>query len=199
MLSLIEASPFDLQRSEVDMTASVGIALSPGGDDAHPEALLRDADAAMYRAKDLGRARLELFDESMRRRAAHRLELADELARGIEHGEIVVHYQPCISLIDGRVTAVEALARWRHPERGLLAPQEFIGLAEETGLIVGLGLRVLSDACAQGRRWMDTIGADAPRCTSTCPLGNSLPPTSPCWCAPCWRHRAWNPTGSASR
>jgi diguanylate cyclase (GGDEF)-like protein/PAS domain S-box-containing protein len=163
VLSLIEASPFELQGSEVDMTASVGIALSPGGEDAHPEALLRDADAAMYRAKDLGRARLELFDESMRRRAAQRLELADELAGGIEHGEIVVHYQPCVSLVDGRVIAVEALARWHHPERGLLAPQEFIALAEETGLIVGLGLRVLSDACAQGRRWMDTLGDDAPR------------------------------------
>jgi diguanylate cyclase (GGDEF)-like protein/PAS domain S-box-containing protein len=163
VLSLIEASPFDLQASEVDMTASVGIALSPGGEGAHPEALLRDADAAMYRAKDLGRARLELFDESMRRRAAHRLELADQLARGIEHGQIVVHYQPCVSLVDGRITAVEALARWHHPERGMLAPQEFIALAEDTGLIVGLGLRVLSDACTQGRRWMDILGADAPR------------------------------------
>jgi len=163
VLSLIEASPFTFGKSEIGVTASAGIALSPGGDDAHPEAILRDADAAMYRAKDLGRARLELFDESMRRRAARRLELADELAHAIDHGELRVHYQPSVSLRTGRVTAVEALARWEHPERGLLGPMEFIGLAEDTGLIVGLGLRVLSDACAQAKAWTDRLGEDAPR------------------------------------
>jgi diguanylate cyclase (GGDEF)-like protein/PAS domain S-box-containing protein len=163
VLSMIEAQPFALGKGEIDITASAGIALSSGGEDANPEAILRDADAAMYRAKDLGRARLELFDESMRQRAAHRLELADELAHAIEHGEIVIHYQPSICLRSGRVTAVEALARWQHPNRGLLAPKEFIELAEDTGLIVGLGLRVLSDACAQAREWADRLGDDAPR------------------------------------
>ena len=163
VLALIESKPFALQGSEVDVTASIGIALSPGGDGAHPEALLRDADAAMYRAKDLGRARLELFDESMRRRSAERLRLADELAESLDRGEIVLHYQPCVSLATGRVTAVEALARWDHPQRGLLGPVEFIELAEETGLIVGLGLRVLTEACNQARRWADGLGADAPR------------------------------------
>jgi diguanylate cyclase (GGDEF)-like protein/PAS domain S-box-containing protein len=163
VLSLIEAKPFDVRGTEIDVTASAGIAISPGGDDAHPEALLRDADAAMYRAKDLGRARLELFDESMRRRAAERLELAEELATAIDNSEIVIHYQPCVCLQSGRVTAVEALARWQHPQRGLLAPTEFIALAEDTGLIVGLGLRVLSDACTQARAWFDELGPEAPR------------------------------------
>jgi predicted signal transduction protein with EAL and GGDEF domain len=163
VLSLLEANPFNLHGSEIDVTASAGIAISPGGEDAHPEALLRDADAAMYRAKDLGRDRLELFDESMRRRAAERLRLAEELSGAIDHAEIVVHYQPCVCLQSGAVVAVEALARWQHPQRGLLAPTEFIGLAEDTGLIVGLGLRVLSDACAQAKRWHDELGPDAPR------------------------------------
>jgi diguanylate cyclase (GGDEF)-like protein len=163
ILSLIEATPFNLRGSEVDITASAGIAISPGGSDAHPEALLRDADAAMYRAKDAGRDRLELFDESMRRRAAERLILAEELSGAIDNAEIVIHYQPCVCLQSGKVVAVEALARWQHPERGLLAPTEFIGLAEDTGLIVGLGLRVLSDACAQAKQWLDDYGPDAPR------------------------------------
>ncbi len=129
----------------------------------HPEAILRDADAAMYRAKDLGRARLEIYDESMRRRSAHRVELSEELAAGIENGEIVVRFQPGVDLETGKVFCVEALARWDHPTRGLLAPSEFIGLAEETGLIVGLGLRVLSMACEHGRRWEERFGHAAPR------------------------------------
>jgi len=125
--------------------------------------LLRDADAAMYRAKDLGRARLEVFDESMRERAERRNDLANQLAAGIEHDDIVVYYQPCIDLTTGRVTGVEALARWSHPERGVLSPYEFIALAEETGLIVGLGLSVLSKACHQGYAWEKRLGVDAPR------------------------------------
>ncbi len=163
VLSLIESKPFAVQGSEIDLTASIGIAISAGGDDADPESLLRDADAAMYRAKDLGRARLELFDESMRRRSAERLQLADELATALDRGEIVLHYQPCVCLETGRITAVEALARWNHPQRGLLGPSDFIELAEETGLIVGLGLRVLTEACSQARRWADGLGPDAPR------------------------------------
>ncbi len=117
----------------------------------------------MYRAKDLGRARLEIYDETMRRRSAHRLELSEQLAEGIEIGDIVVRFQPGVDTRTGRVTCVEALARWQHPTRGLLAPSEFIGLAEETGLIVGLGLRVLSTACEHGRRWEEQYGPGAPR------------------------------------
>ncbi len=158
----IESRPFLVGDTELVITASIGIALSTGGQ-AHPEALLRDADAAMYRAKDMGRARLEIYDESMRRRTARRLELAEELAVGIEAGDIVVHFQPGVDLETGQVRCVEALARWNHPINGLIHPTEFIGLAEETGLIVGLGLRVLSNACEHGRRWEDKFGADAPR------------------------------------
>jgi diguanylate cyclase (GGDEF)-like protein/PAS domain S-box-containing protein len=158
----IESRPFLVGDTELVITASIGIALSSGGQ-AHPEALLRDADAAMYRAKDMGRARLEIYDETMRRRTARRLELAEELAAGIEAGDIVVHFQPGVDLDTGQVRCVEALARWNHPVNGLLWPKEFIGLAEETGLIVGLGLRVLSTACEHGRRWEDRFGADAPR------------------------------------
>jgi diguanylate cyclase (GGDEF)-like protein/PAS domain S-box-containing protein len=163
ILSVIESQPLVIDGVEVPITASVGIALSPGGHSAHPEALLRDADAAMYRAKDRGRARLELFDESMRRRAAQRIQLAEELTVALDHRQITVHYQPCIDLESGTVTSVEALARWQHPTRGLLPPGEFIALAEETGLIVGLGLEVLSVACAQGRRWQEQLGERAPR------------------------------------
>ena len=158
----IEARPFVLGDVEMPVTASIGIALSVGGE-AHPEALLRDADAAMYRAKDLGRNRLEIYDESMRRRTAHRLELSEELASGIEAGDIAVRFQPCVDLVTGRITCVEALARWEHPDRGELSPKEFISLAEETGLIVGLGLRVLSTACEHGRRWEQRFGDNAPR------------------------------------
>jgi diguanylate cyclase (GGDEF)-like protein/PAS domain S-box-containing protein len=158
----IERRPFQLGDVALAVTASVGIALSSGAS-AHSEELLRDADAAMYRAKDQGRARLELFDEDMRRRTASRLALTDELARAIERHQIEVHYQPCIDLATGRATAVEALARWHHPTRGLLAPKEFISLAEESGLIVSLGLAVLRTACRDARRWADLDGDRAPR------------------------------------
>ena len=158
----IESSPYYIGNTNIAISASIGIAMAAGGA-GHPEALLRDADAAMYRAKDLGRARLEIYDETMRRRSAHRLELSEQLAHGIEVGDIVVRFQPGIDTETGRVTCVEALARWQHPTRGLLAPTEFIGLAEETGLIVGLGLRVLSTACEHGRRWEDEFGVNAPR------------------------------------
>jgi diguanylate cyclase (GGDEF)-like protein/PAS domain S-box-containing protein len=160
--SAIEGRPFVLGDVELPVTSSVGVAISSLAD-AHSEALLRDADAAMYRAKDQGRARLELFDDAMRRRNALRLELTDQLADGLERGEIRVHYQPCVDLRTGHTIAMEALARWQHPERGLLNPKEFIGLAEETGLIVGLGLAVLTAACEQGARWEAELGERAPR------------------------------------
>jgi diguanylate cyclase (GGDEF)-like protein/PAS domain S-box-containing protein len=158
----IESRPFLLSGASLDVTASIGIALA-NDEHTHPEALLRDADAAMYRAKDQGRARHELFDEAMRRRSAQRHELAEELAEAIDHGEIIVYYQPVIDLETGLVTSVEALARWDHPERGILPPYEFIGVAEETGLIVGLGLAVLTKTCDQVRRWEVELGSRAPQ------------------------------------
>jgi diguanylate cyclase (GGDEF)-like protein len=157
----IEIRPFDLGGASLTVTASIGIALATD-EHTHPEALLRDADAAMYRAKDRGRSRHELFDEAMRRRSARRHEVAEELAEAIDRGEIAVHYQPIIDLETGLVTSVEALARWEHPDRGILPPYEFIGVAEETGLIVGLGLAVLTKTCDQLRRWEIELGSAAP-------------------------------------
>ena len=100
-----------------------------------PEDLIRDADAAMYRAKDRGQG-VELFDEAMRQDVARRLALETALRRGIERGELRLHYQPLVSLADARIEGFEALVRWEHPERGLVPPGAFIPLAEETGLIV---------------------------------------------------------------
>jgi diguanylate cyclase (GGDEF)-like protein len=158
VLDAIEDEPFVIDAVELGMSASVGIALSATGE--HAEGLLRDADAAMYRAKENGRARLELFDEVMRRRSHGRIDLAEQLSDAIEEGQITVLFQPIVDLATGAVNGLEGLARWQHAERGLLAPYEFIGLAEDTGLIVGLGLSVLEQACAQVRRWLDLLGPD---------------------------------------
>ena len=157
----LEAEPILLLGTEIEVSASIGVALSSDAE-THPEGLLRGADAAMYRAKDHGRARIELFDESMRRRATERAHLADELAQAVERDQIRVVYQPGIDPRTGAVTCVEALARWEHPTRGLLLPKDFIGLAEDTGLIVGLGLRVLTLACTQAAAWADELGDRAP-------------------------------------
>ncbi len=158
--------PLHVARTEpaahdgVRVTASVGVALSSGSD--HPEALLRDADAAMYRAKELGRSRIELFDETMRRRASTRVQLVEELRASLGTGAITVHYQPCIDLHTGRVKAVEALARWEHPERGLLEPSDFIAVAESSGLLDELGAEVLRQATGHARAWELQFGPSAP-------------------------------------
>ena len=115
--------------------------------------LLRDADTAMYRAKALGKARCEVFDVGMRDAAIARLALETDLRRAIERNEFELHYQPIISLATGKLAGFEALVRWRHPERGLVSPEHFIGVAEETGLIVPLGRWVLHDACPQMSEW----------------------------------------------
>jgi diguanylate cyclase (GGDEF)-like protein/PAS domain S-box-containing protein len=145
------ARPFHAGGDDHLLGVSIGIALTDGCDDG--DALLRDADTAMYRAKDAGRSRVEVFDTGMRAWAVGRLQTESGLRRALDADEIEVHYQPIVDLRDGAVTAVEALVRWRHPERGLLGPDQFVGVAEESGLIVPLGRRVLELACAQAAAW----------------------------------------------
>ncbi len=146
------ARPVALIEGEVFVTASVGIALSGGPSDS-PETLLRNADAAMYRAKDLGRDRAELFDAKTHHRAVDDLRTGNALHRAIERGEMRVYYQPMIDLDTGALSGFEALIRWEHPERGLVSPMEFVPLAEETGLIVPLGAWALEEACRQVVTW----------------------------------------------
>ena len=150
--------PFDLSGREFFATASVGVAFSDTDDSA--ESLLRDADVAMYRAKELGGARYELFDAEMRRRSVERMQTEHELRRALGQGELRLHYQPIVSLDQGEVIGAEALIRWEHPARGLLSPAAFIPLAEETSLIVAIGSWVLREACNQLAAWSETMPAD---------------------------------------
>jgi diguanylate cyclase (GGDEF)-like protein len=147
------APPLALESNELRVTASIGIAVTSAGQSTR-DALIRDADTAMHRAKERGRDRYEFFDPELRTRALGRLHLERELGEAIERDELRLFYQPIVSLADGGgVVGVEALVRWQHPERGLLAPAEFIPLAEESELIVALGTWVLEEACRQAARW----------------------------------------------
>lgn len=149
------AAPFFLDGHEVTTSASIGIASSATGYTRAAD-LLRDADIALYRAKALGRARHEVFDTQMHERIITQLRLETDLRRAIEREEFEVHYQPIVSSTGGAVLGLEALVRWQHPERGLVAPDEFIPLAEETGLIVPLERWVLQTACQQVGAWRAT-------------------------------------------
>ena len=154
------SAAFNFGRNEAFTTASIGIALSATGYE-NPDDILRDADTAMYRAKDGGKARYALFDTTMHSRAVARLRLENDLRRAIEREEFRVAYQPIIDLETGRLVGFEALARWKHPERGIISPAEFIPLAEETGLIVQVGLQVLEESCRQMREWQLASPSDA--------------------------------------
>jgi diguanylate cyclase (GGDEF)-like protein/PAS domain S-box-containing protein len=145
--------PFELSAGEHFAKASLGIAIARGEDEQQPAALIRDADAAMYQAKAHGRGRFEVFDGAMRARTVKRLSVENDLRRALEREELRVLYQPIVCLHDRSLAAVEALLRWEHPTRGLLAPGEFIPVAEESGLIESIGRWVLETACAQAAQW----------------------------------------------
>ena len=145
-------SPFHLGIHEVFTSVSIGIAFSEPGLDS-PEELLRNADIAMYKAKALGKTRYELFDETLHIEVVNRLLLETDFRHSLDRGEFRLHYQPVISLVDGRVIGFEALVRWQHPQRGCVSPEEFIPLAEETGMIISLGWWILQEVCYQLREW----------------------------------------------
>jgi diguanylate cyclase (GGDEF)-like protein/PAS domain S-box-containing protein len=151
--------PFVLNGSEHFVTTSIGIALAEGGE--LPDDLIRDADAAMNRAKERGRARYELFDVGLRGRAMSRLRVENDLRRALDRDELTLDYQPLVSLRDHSIVSVEALIRWEHPVRGRISPADFIPVAEENGLIEPIGRWVLDHACRQAARWYDAR-PDAP-------------------------------------
>ncbi len=150
--------PFELAGQTVFVTTSMGITLNTTGYD-RPGEMLRDADAAMYRAKALGRARYAIFDEKMHAHAVNVLQTETELKTAVARSEFILHYQPIVNLPASDVVGFEALLRWHHPTRGLLAPGEFLSVAEETGIIVPIGHWVLEEACRQMRAWQDELPA----------------------------------------
>jgi diguanylate cyclase (GGDEF)-like protein len=153
-LLAVFAKPFPVAHHVVFMTASIGAALYPD-QGFEIETILRNADMAMYRSKGRGRNTYQWYSDGMSAWAHERLELEVELHRALDGEEFRVHYQPIFELEEGRVIGVEALVRWRHPARGLLTPDRFLPVAEETGLIVAIDTWVLGAASAQVRRWMD--------------------------------------------
>ena len=154
------ADPFYVQGYQLLLTGSVGVSIGQPGDD--PAELLRDADTAMYRAKENGRPGYALFDGFMRERSAHRLAVEQDLRLALGRDELTLHYQPVVSLGTGTVAGVEALLRWKHPTRGMVPADKFISVAEESGLIIPIGEWVLHEACRQAAAWRKEMGRSVP-------------------------------------
>ncbi|MDP3671322.1 MAG: EAL domain-containing protein [Telluria sp.] len=145
-------APITIQDRELYLSASIGITLYPDDSD-DVDSLIKNADIALYRAKDLGRDNYQFFTDDMNSAIVERVNLANSLRRATERGEFILHYQPQVELASGEIGGVEALIRWRHPELGMVSPTQFIPLAEETGIIVSIGEWVLRTACRQARDW----------------------------------------------
>jgi diguanylate cyclase (GGDEF)-like protein len=154
------ARPFILREREHFVSASVGIAIGCGKEG--PEGLIRDADSALYRAKEHGRGGYEIFDEVMRSRVIEHMQIENDLRRAIQREELELHYQPVIKLRDSSIVALEALLRWNHPDRGMVGPLAFIPVAEESRLIVPIGRWVIEQACRQAAAWQELHPDSAP-------------------------------------
>jgi diguanylate cyclase (GGDEF)-like protein len=150
------AEPLTIDGNELVPSTSIGIAISPD-DGADGETLLRNADLALYRAKEAGRGTYAFFEESLNERAQQRRQLESDLRLALDLGQLELHYQPLFDLEQNRVCSFEALLRWNHPTRGQISPVEFIPVAEDTGLIVPIGAWVVREACAQAAQWPEHI------------------------------------------
>lgn len=157
VLTAISATTIREGGREFFMTASVGYVVARPGDGSSARGLLRDADTAMYQSKASGRAQVLPFDGRLRRRQAERLRIESDLGRAIAADEFELFYQPIVPLASGRAPGTEALVRWNHPSLGLVAPNDFIGVAEDSGLIVPLGAWVLREACATHAAWANDL------------------------------------------
>jgi diguanylate cyclase (GGDEF)-like protein len=154
------SEPFYLEGRHVSVSASIGITV--GSPESTPETLLRNADSAMYHAKANGKARFEFFNDAMRELVVARFEIETGLRKAIDTGQLVLYYQPIVSIVDDQICGFEALVRWNHPERGLISPGEFIPIAEESDLIILLGRWILRQSCRQMAEWHKKLASHPP-------------------------------------